>query len=328
LSAAAHLSNLFCRDDVRELEYLMKRAARLGQATRHAAVRLNGRNLNLAITASALAGEPPGSLGRSPGTAWFVVVLEDMSDLLRAQKAAAWGEVAQRIAHEIKNPLTPIALSAERIFLWLERQQQFRNGAPGLSHVIRESCSLIRQEVENLKRLVDEFSQFSRFPKARPVPANLNEIIESAITAYDGRLNGIAIQTSLAPDLPAVQVDVSQFRRVFVNLIDNAAEAMENSSIRKLAIATRADLRGEFVEVTIADTGPGVSPEDKEKLFLPYFSTKQRGTGLGLAIVSRIVAEHEGIIRVEENQPAGARFIIELPVVDRSAISQKLEASS
>ena len=325
LTSAAHLSNLFSRDDIRELEYLLKRAARLGQATRHTVVKRNGRDLNLAITASALAGEPPGSVGRAPATGWFVVVLEDMSDLLRAQKAAAWGEVAQRIAHEIKNPLTPIALSAERIFLSLERQQQFRKGAPGLSHVIRESCTLIRQEVENLKRLVDEFSQFSRFPKARPVPANLNEIIEGTISAYDGRLNGIAIQTSLAPDLPAVQVDVSQFRRVLVNLIDNAAEAMENSSIRKLAIATRADLRGEIVEVTIADSGPGVSPEDKEKLFLPYFSTKERGTGLGLAIVSRIVAEHAGIIRVEENQPAGARFIIELPVVERTVRTRESE---
>ena len=131
-----------------------------------------------------------------------------MSDLLRAQKAAAWGEVAQRIAHEIKNPLTPIALSAERIHLWLERQHQSRNGSPELSHVIQESCSLIRQEVKNLKRLVDEFSQFSRFPKALPVPASLNQIIESALSLFNGRLDGISIRTSLAPDLPLVQADV------------------------------------------------------------------------------------------------------------------------
>ena len=315
LGEVGHLSNLFSREDVRQLDYVTKRAARVGQATRQMEVKLDGRVLNLAITVSALAGDPPGSTGPSPGTGWFVVVLEDMSDLLRAQKAAAWGEVAQRIAHEIKNPLTPIALSAERIHLWLERQHRSRKGSPELSRVIQESCSLIRQEVTNLKRLVDEFSQFSRFPKALPVAASLNQIIESALSLYNGRLDGISIRTSLAQDLPLVQADVSQFRRVFVNLIDNAAEAMENSPLRELVIATRADSRREIVEATIADTGHGVSPEDKEKLFLPYFSNKDRGTGLGLAIVSRIVSEHEGIIRVEENRPAGARFIIELPIV-------------
>jgi len=311
---AGELSNLFLAEDSRELRYLMKRASRMGQATRQMELRMDGRPVKLAVTVAALAGEPPGPYGGPRDAQGFVVVLEDMSELLRAQKAAAWGEVAQRIAHEIKNPLTPIALSAERIHLWLRRREAAGNDAPALSRVVQESCALIRQEVGNLKRLVDEFSQFSRFPKACPVPGNLNEIIQSALGLFDGRLEGIRIRTQFASDLPLTPVDRGQFRRVIVNLIDNAAEAMENSLLRELSIATRFDARREVVETVVADTGPGVSREEKEKLFLPYFSTKERGTGLGLAIASRIVNEHEGTIRVEENQPTGTRFIIELPL--------------
>jgi len=305
---------------MRELDYLMKRSARMRQATRQMDVKRGGRNLNLAITVSALAGDPPGSITPGQGSGWFVVVLEDMSDLLRAQKAAAWGEVAQRIAHEIKNPLTPIALSTERIRLWLQRQPA-SDGGTELGRVVQESCSLIQEEVETLKRLVDEFSQFSRFPKAVPAPTSLNQVIESSLSLFNGRLNGISVETRFASDLPSVHADTSQFRRLFVNLIENAAEAMENSSVRELVIMTRADLRRDVVEVTVADTGHGVSPEDKEKLFLPYFSTKERGTGLGLAIVSHIVAEHEGVIRVEENEPVGARFIIELPMTTSGQVT-------
>ncbi|MCH7979122.1 MAG: GHKL domain-containing protein, partial [Acidobacteria bacterium] len=231
------------------------------------------------------------------------------------QKEAAWGEVAQRIAHEIKNPLTPIALSAERINLWLKRPSQSRENSPEFNQVIRESCALIDQEVENLRHLVDTFSQFAQFPKAHPAPADLNQIVESALGLFDGRLDGIRIRTELASPMPLVQVDANHFRRVFVNLIDNAAEAMESSPLRELVVATRTDSQREVVEVIVADTGPGVTLEEREKLFLPYFSTKDRGTGLGLAIVSRIVTEHGGVIRVEENQPVGARFIIELPIL-------------
>jgi len=243
-----------------------------------------------------------------------VVVLEDISDLLQAQKSAAWGEVAQRVAHEIKNPLTPIALSAERIRLWLERQRSVREDSPEFGRVIEESCALIHDEVENLKRLVDEFSQFARFPQARPAPANLNQIVEGVLGAFNGRLDGIRISTQLAPDLPPVLVDADQFRRVVVNLMDNAAEAMESSLVKEMVITTRTDPQRSVVETEISDTGSGVSPEDREKLFLPYYSTKERGTGLGLAIVSRIVAEHHGAIRVEENQPLGTRFVVELPL--------------
>jgi len=308
-------SNLFAGEDLRELNYLLKRAARMGQAARPFEIKRNNRILHLAITVSALPGEPPGSDSRPADSRWFVLLIEDLSELLQAQKAAAWGEVAQRVAHEIKNPLTPIALSAERMHLWLDRQEGAAETSQELHRVLRESCTLIRQEVGHLQRLVDEFSQFARFPNARPVPADLNQILDSALNLFNGRLGGIRIRAHLATDLPKVQVDPDQMRRVFTNLIDNAAEAMEHSLVKELALVTRTDSQRELIETEVADTGCGVSAEDKEKLFLPYFSTKGRGTGLGLAIVSRIVSEHKGTIRVEKNQPVGTRVIIELPIL-------------
>ena len=313
ITAAGQLSNLFPEEDSRELRYLLKRAARLGQVTRPLVTTINGRSMHLAITVSALPGKPPPEAG-SNADGWFVVVLEDMSELLQAQKAAAWGEVAQRVAHEIKNPLTPIALSAERIRMWLERQRGALTESPELNRVLEESCSLIQHEVETLKHLVDEFAQFARFPQAKPAPSNLNQIVEKALGSFNGRLEGIRIITHLDPDLPPVMADAEQIRRVVVNLMDNAADAMENSLVKEIVIATRADPQRAIVEAEISDTGCGVSAEDKEKLFLPYFSTKDRGTGLGLAIVNRIVAEHHGSIRVEENDPLGTRFVVELPL--------------
>jgi len=250
----------------------------------------------------------------------FIIVMEDVSDLLHAQQAQAWREVAQRVAHEIKNPLTPIALSAERLRRRLSALEEARTPEEmdETRRVITDCTSLIEQEVGTLKTLVDEFSQLARFPKAQLELASLNPIVENALSVFDGRLDGIQVCLELASDLPPVHVDPDQFKRVIVNLVDNAAEAMQDSLVKEVRITTGriagADLRGDFIEVVVADTGPGVSPEVKEKLFLPYFSTKKRGTGLGLAIVSRILAEHRGTIRVEENHPVGARFIVELPV--------------
>jgi nitrogen fixation/metabolism regulation signal transduction histidine kinase len=213
------------------------------------------------------------------------------------------------VAHEIKNPLTPIALSAERI---RRRLESMGSSDPAESfRMIADCSSLINQEVETLKDLVDEFSQMARFPKAELRLENLNTIVESAVSVFDGRLDDIQVRLDLAPDLPMVNVDAGQLKRVVVNLVDNAAEAMEPCLFKELRIST--DMRGESVELAVADTGPGVDAETKEKLFLPNFSTKKRGTGLGLAICSRIVADHRGTIRVEENNPVGARFILELP---------------
>jgi two-component system, NtrC family, nitrogen regulation sensor histidine kinase NtrY len=298
---ATRLEDLFSREDTTEIRYLMKRARRTGLASRQLELRTDSRKIHLAVTVSAL---------ESKLTSGFVVVLEDTSELLRAQKAAAWHEVARRVAHEIKNPLTPIALSAERIGRQLDRLDL----PPGTARIVYECAATITKSVESVKTLVDEFSQFARFPSAQPIRSDLNEVVSEALAVFHGRLDGISIRTSFALNLPPVNVDREQFQRVVVNLVDNAAEAMQDSLVKTLYIATQAGV-AETVEVVVADSGAGVSSDDKEKLFLPYFSTKNRGTGLGLAIVSHIVTEHNGTIRVEDNQPSGARFTVELPAM-------------
>jgi two-component system nitrogen regulation sensor histidine kinase NtrY len=298
---ASRLEDLFSREDTAEIKYLMKRARRTGTASRQFELRTETRKLQLAVTVSAL---------EEKLTSGFVVVLEDTSELLRAQKSAAWHEVARRVAHEIKNPLTPIGLSAERIARQLDRLEL----PPATDRILHECTATISKSVESVKTLVDEFSQFARFPTAQPVRCDLNTVVEEALTVFRGRLDGIEMQASFAPNLPAVNLDPDQFRRVVVNLVDNAAEAMQDSLVKRLLIATQPGA-AEMVELVVADSGPGVSPDDKERLFLPYFSTKNRGTGLGLAIVSHIAAEHNAHIRVEDNHPAGARFTVEIPAL-------------
>ena len=307
LARATRLEDLFSREDTAEMKYMMKRARRTGVTSRQLELRLGNRILQLAVTVSAL---------EEKLTSGFVVVLEDTTELLRAQKAAAWHEVARRVAHEIKNPLTPIALSSERIARQIDRAGL----SEGPARIIRECASSISKSVESVKTLVDEFSVFARFPTAQPVRCDLNTISREALGVFEGRLEGIPIRTSLASGLPPVNLDPEQFKRVIVNLVDNAAEAMQNSLVKELFVATRPGAT-DSVELIVADSGNGVSPEDKEKLFLPYFSTKKRGTGLGLAIVSHILAEHSAQIRVEDNEPSGARFIIEIPVLSVAEIA-------
>ena len=171
----------------------------------------------------------------------------------------------------------------------------------------------ITREVESVKNLADEFSRFSRFPAAQLSPCDLNQIVRNGMDVFRGRLEGIDVRLDLAPSLPMVIADPEQLKRVVVNLVDNAAEAMQTSASKRLLVATRAT-SPDALEILVADTGQGISAQDKEKLFLPYFSTKDRGTGLGLAIVSHILSEHGGQIRVEDNRPIGARFYVELPV--------------
>jgi two-component system, NtrC family, nitrogen regulation sensor histidine kinase NtrY len=300
--AKAHrLEDLFSREDAADIKYLMKRARRTSVAGRELELRTANQTLHLAITVSAL---------DENLTSGFVVVLEDLSDLLRAQKFAAWHEVARRVAHEIKNPLTPIALSAERIGRQIERLHL----PADTERILRECTSTIASEVESVKTLVDEFAQFARFPAAQPVRTDLNEVVENAMAVFQGRLDGIRIEMRLASNLPPVNLDREQFKRVVVNLVDNAAEAMLDAPVKELSLLTRAGA-ADSVELVIADTGCGVSAEDKEKLFLPYFSTKGRGTGLGLAIVNHILSDHGAKIRVDDNPPSGARFTIEIPAL-------------
>jgi nitrogen fixation/metabolism regulation signal transduction histidine kinase len=242
-------------------------------------------------------------------TSGFVLVLEDTTDMLRAQKAAAWHEIARRIAHEIKNPLTPIGLCAERISRQLDR-----TAGPEKDRILRECSNIISSEVQTVKTLVDEFSHFARLPAAQPSPADLNEVVENALSVFAGRLEDIEVRKNLSLELPMVNIDREQFKRIVVNLVDNAAEAMRDSLVKQLYVGTAA-IGGDFVELTIADTGCGISHDDKEKLFLPYFTRNPRGTGLGLAIVNHIVSEHGAQIRVENNYPKGARFVIEVGAI-------------
>lgn len=303
---AQRIEDLFPPEDAAEIRYLMNRARRIGVATQQFEVGQNGTERHLAVTISAL--EDRASSG-------FVVVIEDTTDLLLAQKAAAWREVARRIAHELKNPMTPITLSVERIVRQVERASRSPGPpAPEIVAALRESAAIITQEMESVRSLVDEFAQFARFPAARPAPASLNEVVESALAVFTGRLDGIEVSKELAPDLPLVNIDREQFKRVVVNLIDNSAEAMRESLTKRLYVGTRL-AAPETVELVVADTGCGVTLADKEKLFLPYYSTKGRGTGLGLAIVSHILSDHGAQIRVEDNQPAGARFVVEIPAL-------------
>jgi nitrogen fixation/metabolism regulation signal transduction histidine kinase len=294
----------------RAVLHLMRRSLRMGAASREIEIATAGRLVRAAVTVSSL-----GPRRSNPG---FVVVIDDLTDLLRAQKAAAWQEVAQRIAHEIKNPLTPIQLSAQRLLRHLQRNASSKpDGKCGeFDGLVAECAGLIEREVQTLESLVNEFSQFARFPSARLTSADLNSIVTSALDLFHGRLEGIALKTELATTLPPVKADPELLRRVVANLIDNAAEAMEGCTVRRLRVATRAQGDGDAVEVEISDSGHGISPADKERLFLPHFSTRERGTGLGLAIASRIIAEHYGTIRVEDNLPSGARFLIRFPAAE------------
>jgi two-component system, NtrC family, nitrogen regulation sensor histidine kinase NtrY len=254
--------------------------------------------------------------GQSRGA---VIVIEDLTELIEAQRRAAWSEVARRMAHEIKNPLTPIRLSAERLAKNLLDGGRAENGKSARlnerqAELVRECTAMIGAEVATLQRMVDEFSNFARLPKAAMETASLNEVVVNSLKLYDERMNGVRLTTRLAPQLPVVMIDCEQIKRALVNLIDNAAEAMaEVSGDLRITVITREVPERESLELIVADTGPGIPPEDRERIFEPYFSTRKRGTGLGLAIVSRIVAEHQGRIRVQENSPRGARFIIELP---------------
>jgi hypothetical protein len=297
------LRDVLPADVLADLEPLLRRADRMGITAANVELALPRAQLNVAVTVSALSHAAEG-LG-------YVLVFEDLSDLLRAQKQAAWREVARRVAHEIKNPLTPIALSAERIHRHLTR-----GTAPDAAslEVIRSCAETIGNAVETVRTLVDEFSVLARFPASRPQPASLNNLVEGALVMFNGRLEGIRVRTELAQDLPSVMADPEAIKRAVANLVDNAAEAMQDAILKEITISTSLVASRDAVELAVSDTGLGVSRDLKERLFLPYFSTKQRGTGLGLAIVSRIVEDHRGSIRVEENKPVGSRFVVELPV--------------
>ncbi len=325
------LQNLIGAEDWLVMDRLLRRARRTGQAAEQAQLAglndgaVDGTAIPVALTATAL--RPSSAQKRG-----VVLVLEDLSELLAAQRVAAWSEVARRMAHEIKNPLTPIQLSAERIAKSYRRAtaKGYQNGSSGqngdgertgedvhVTAVIDECTETIAREVAGLKAMVDEFSRFARLPLARLEVAHLNEVVRHAVGLYDDRLDGVIMETSLDPNLPAAMLDTEQLRRVFVNLIDNASNALAAvDGEKQITIATSFDPVRSLLVAKVSDTGHGIRPADFKRLFQPYFSTRGSGTGLGLAIVQRIILEHGGRIRAEANYPRGARFVIELPAMN------------
>ena len=315
------LNELIANDDWAVIDRLFRRARRTGHGAEQTQLEggTNGAGpLPVAMTATAL----PNSSAAGHGV---VLVIEDLSELLAAQRAAAWSEVARRMAHEIKNPLTPIQLSAERIAKNYNRLSG--NGEPNgngraepsvderrVGAVIAECTETISREVAGLKAMVDEFSRFARLPAIRLDLADLNEVVTKAISLYEERLDDAEILLSLENDLPSSMLDAEQIKRVFVNLIDNALNALARAEgVKQVTILTRHDSERSLLIAEVSDTGQGIDPGDFKRLFQPYFSRRESGTGLGLAIVQRIVLEHQGRIRAERNHPCGAKFVIELP---------------
>ena len=314
------LTDLIGSEDWLVVDRLLRRARRTGHATEQtqlAGTTSGNGPLPVSMTATALRD----SKGPRRGV---VLVIEDLSELLAAQRAAAWSEVAKRMAHEIKNPLTPIQLSAERIAKSYTRTTNGNGSDNGFDErvddkrvaaVISECTETITREVAGLKAMVDEFSRFARLPATRLELASLNEVITQSAGLYEDRLDGVALTLELDRELPSSMLDVEQMKRVFVNLIDNAVHALSQVPDEKqIKIVTRLDGDRSVLRAEVADTGRGIDPADFRRLFEPYFSRRDSGTGLGLAIVQRIILEHKGQIRAERNYPRGARFVIELPM--------------
>ncbi len=302
------------------VDRLIRRSHRMGSASAEIelpATNGNGGTTNLLATVALLESAPTSGM-RGPQRRdhlGYVLVLENATELLRAQKQSAWKEVARRVAHEIKNPLTPISLSAEQIRRHIDRLAatlaDHGLDSPSIA-TIRRCSETISSSVESMRSLVDQFSALAEVPH-RPAPPRRPQHHRRKLARPLRRPppDTSASSAAMSPDLPLVLADPESLKRALSNLIDNAAEAMQTSLLRELHITTCL-LDSSLVELTVADTGAGLTDDMRERLFLPYFSTKQRGTGLGLAIAAKIIQEHGGTIRAEKNHPAGARFIVEL----------------
>jgi two-component system nitrogen regulation sensor histidine kinase NtrY len=260
---------------------------------------LPDQTLYLLVKTTALRDEAGQDLGA-------VLVFEDLTELERAQRLAAWREVARRIAHEVKNPLTPIKLAAERL------QRRF-NGRLGEDDKVFDECTqIIINQVDELKNLVNEFSRFARLPQLTLAPQDLNGLVQETLVLFQEVQPRITLEFHPDPALPPVLLDREQVKRMLLNLLDNALASMPEGGT--ITVSVKGDLAQERVELMVADTGVGVPDRDKIRIFEPYFSTKRGGTGLGLAIVNSIVAEHQGFLRLEDNAPRGTKFIIDIPM--------------
>jgi two-component system nitrogen regulation sensor histidine kinase NtrY len=302
---------IFPADCSEDLSRVIRRSYRMGAASTEFEIHVQGRAAHVAVTSARL------ELGLGSNMQGAVLVVEDTTELLRAQRQLAWKEVAQRVAHEIKNPLTPIALSAERIRKHLDRPTE---ESPS---VIRKCSEVILGCVGTLRTLVDQFAALAQFPAPQPRACDMNKITEDALLLFSGRLEGITLRTTLEPGLPPVMADPDAVKRALANLIDNAAEAMQNSLLKVLTVESYLSEDSLSVEVAVSDTGHGLTEEIRERLFLPFYSTKQRGTGLGLSIAAKIAQEHHGSIRAEANSPKGARFLLCLPVIEGAVDSNR-----
>ena len=303
---------LFAREDLHPLRTLLHQAHSAGghAAAHEITLARDGRELHLAAAATPLQGEE----GVPSGA---VLVFDDVTPLIRTQKVAAWRDVARRLAHEIKNPLDARFSSAPSACSGTSARRPRRRVRSWTSARRRSSA-----EVESLKGLVDEFAQFARMPAPKAVPEDLHKMLAEALALYNGLFRTIRIERRFDGTLPPVRIDVEQIRRVAINLVDNAVEALggvgaaarPDGSAPTIVVETQHDRPLGVARIVIADNGPGIPAADRDKLFMPYYSTKQRGSGLGLAIVRRIIVEHGGSIEVENNDPMGTRFIVELPL--------------
>ena len=293
-------SEVLAKEYVEQIEELLSelKSSQKDSIEKQLTVNLRGKSLSLLINLTTLKDEEGKSLG-------VVAVFDDLTQLIKAQRMAAWREVARRIAHEIKNPLTPIQLSAQRLRKrYLEKLQQ--DGA-----VFDECTRTIVKQVEELKGMVNEFSNFARMPASQPTPNHLNEIIQETLVLFQEAHKEVRFEF-IPHDLPVFNIDRDQMKRVMINLIKNSLAAIERDG--EIRIETSYDPKLQMVRLEVSDDGCGIPDEDKGKLFEPYYSTKKSGTGLGLTIVNAIIADHNGYIRVRDNEPKGTTFLIELPV--------------
>lgn len=305
-----HYRTVFRSDHMDPVRALMKKMNDNGATSTTAQMQLSsgGRKITLITSVTHLQDREGNFLG-------MVIVFDDLSELIKAQRTAAWQEVARGIAHEIKNPLTPIQLSTQRL------RKKFKENSEDFEKIFDQSTSTIIQQVEVIKGMVDEFSKFARMPLPNPKPNNLHQIIEDATGLYRTSVRKIEITSSYDPNVPVMELDREQMQRVFINLLENSVDATQGKG--RIEIRTSLDAQRQRVSIEVSDDGVGIPAEDRDKLFAPYFSTKKRGTGLGLAIVQRIVADHNGTVYVQDNKPRGTKFVIELPLGPHKAQASK-----
>lgn len=300
-SIGRNYNDVLKKDDAEVVGEMIREMADSGieSLERQMRVRVRNSDITVLVNLNALKDDSGNYLG-------MVAVLDDLTHLLKTQRMFAWKEVAKRIAHEIKNPLTPIKLSAERL------RKKYRERFQDDAGVFDECTTTIITQVDELKTLVNEFSNFARMPASSPSPNDLNDIVLETVALYKAGHRSVQFEASVDQRLPVLDIDRDQMKRVLINLIDNAISAVENGGTVRIETHFVGELH--LARLEVVDNGAGIAPEVKQRLFEPYFSTKKSGTGLGLAIVSNVIADHNGYIRVKDNSPKGTRFIIELPL--------------